>query len=87
MGTRFRVTAAAFLVAAGGLTVAAAPYAAAAQPDGSCCIVRGERWFTGPTQAADCAAAREALLGNWDFVSPCTPVGDRTHLAYNRIIS
>jgi hypothetical protein len=88
MRSRFRVAAAvALIVSAGGLTAAAAPHAAPAQAAGPCCIVFGESWFTGPTQAADCAAARQALLGNWDFVSPCTPVGDRTHLAFNRIIS
>ena len=87
MRLRFRVAAtAALVVAAGGLTAAAAPHAAPAQA-GSCCIVRGERWFTGPTQAADCAAAREILVEMWDFVTPCNRVGDRTHVGYNRIIS
>jgi hypothetical protein len=52
----------------------------------ACCIVRGERWFTGPTQAADCVATGQALLSSWDGYN-CTPVGDRTHLTYWRIIS
>ncbi len=70
----------ALIVSAGVLT--AAPVQAA----GPCCIQRGERWFTGPTQAADCVAAGEALLSSWDAYR-CTPVGDRTHLTYWRIIS
>lgn len=87
MRTKFRAAVtAAIMVSTGVLTAAVAPQAASAQSTGSCCIVRGERWFTGPTQAADCVATGEALLSSWDGYL-CTPVGDRTHLTYWRIIS
>lgn len=87
MRTRFRAAIAIILtVPIGVLTTAAAPQAASAQATDSCCIVRGERWFTGPNQAADCIAAGEALLSSWDGYH-CTPVDDRTHLTYWRIIS
>jgi hypothetical protein len=87
MRTKLRAAATAVLIVSTGvLTSAVAPHAASAQVAGPCCIVRGERWFTGPTQAADCVTAGEALLSSWDGYH-CTPVGDRTHLTYWRIIS
>jgi hypothetical protein len=81
--SRFRAAVtAALIVSTGFATAGIAP----AQAAGPCCIVRGERWFTGPTQAADCVAVGQALLSSWDGYR-CTPVGDRTHLTYWRIIS
>jgi hypothetical protein len=85
MRTKLRAAVTATLVIATGiLTAATAPQPTSVQA--ACCIQRGERWFTGPTQAADCVATGEALLSSWDGYR-CTPVGDRTHLTYWRIIS
>jgi hypothetical protein len=44
--------------------VACAESEASTQAAGPCCIVRGERWFTGPSQASDCEAAGQARA--WD---------------------
>jgi hypothetical protein len=86
MRARFRAAVTAAIIGAAGVLAPVVATHAPAQAAGSCCIQRGERWFTGPTQAADCVAAGEALLSSWDAYR-CTPVGDRTHLYYWRIIS
>jgi hypothetical protein len=76
---------AAMLVSTSLVGVAVSPQAASAGVAG-CCYESGERWFSGPTQSADCLAAGQALAQQWDSWR-CSPVGDRTRLSFWRIIS